>query len=666
MHPKRKGKKLKKLNYLIGFFLIAGLVSLQAAAAEEKKGMSVYDLGEIVVSAQGTGVEAIGTVRVITAEEIEMTGAQTLDDAIKLLPGIMVRTGGQGVPRPDLRGMKPRHITLLIDGIPFNSAGDGQFDPSLITTEKIAKIKVSYGNDSVLYGPGGLGGVINVITKKGTENTEFNISGKYAEKDTWLGWANLGGGTDKVNYFVSASDYNSDGYRLSDDFTPTDYEDGGTRNNSDRELKSFFGNLTLTPNDKSQVGLIINKINGEHGVPTITLGRDDPFGKNPKYERVDDQDGLSMSLSGVYDFDRPFSIRGWAFYNDLEELKNGYDDDTYTTQVARNSYRADETTEIRGANLQAQYLFENSGKLSFTAGTKVEDFNSKGWEVGRNDISTFDESHDITTDNLAAEYEMQPFAKLGFVAGYGYSWFKKESGQDENKGNYMVGLNYDFTQSSRIRASVADNVRFPSVTQLYGIGEGNPDLTYEESMNYELGFEQNLNQIDTAFSITGFRRNVENYISKDADGVNQNHEEYRFQGIEITARNRSVKNLDLSLNYTYMDTKDKSPGTMVEEVQYNPEHKLALQGSYAFAYDITAYSSIERIENQYYYNSDNTLKGKLPDYTIINLRVEKKFFSRALKLFAGADNLLDENYFESYALPREGRSIYGGFTYSFR
>ena len=166
--------------------------------------------------------------------------------------------------------------------------------------------------------------------------------------------------------------------------------------------------------------------------------------------------------------------------------------------------------------------------------------------------------------------------------------------------------------------------------------------------------------------ITGFRRDVENYIAKDPDGVNQNNEEYQFQGIEIAARNSSVKNLELSLAYTYMDTKDKSPGTLVEEVQYNPEHKLALQGSYEFAYDITAYSSIERIENQYYYNSDNTLKGKLPDYTIINLRVEKKFFARALKIFTGADNLLDENYFESYALPRGGRSIYGGFTYSFK
>ncbi len=656
---------MKKLIYSIGFFLIAGIISLPAAAIEEDSKLETYTLGEIVISAEGKGVETIGTVREVTAEEIEISGAETLDEALKLLPGIMVRTGGQGVPRPDLRGMKPRHVTLLIDGIPFNSAGDGQFDPSLITTENIARIKVSYGNDSVLYGPGGLGGVINVITKKGTKNTTGSVTVKYAQEDTLLAKANISGGTDKINYFVSASDYSSDGYRLSDDFTPTDYEDGGTRNNSDRELTSFFGNLTLTPNDKSQIGLIIDKITGERGIPTITLDRDDPFGKNPKFERVDDQDGLSMSLSGSYDIDGPLSFRGWVFMSDLEELKNGYDDDTYTTQTARNSYRAKETTEIRGANLQTQYFAENYGKISFTIGTKEEKFDSSGWEVGRNNTTYFDESNDITTHTVAAEYEVQPIEKLGFVAGYGYSWFKKEGGLDDSTGNYLIGFNYDLTKNSSIKASVADKVRFPSVTQLYGIGEGNPELEYEKAMNYEIGFEQYIPSCKTSFSITGFRRDVENYISKDDDGVNQNHEEYMFQGIEITATNQSVENLDLSLAYTYMDTEDKSPGSLVDQVQYNPEHKLALQGTYEFAYNISAYAGIERIENQYYYNSDNTLKGKLPDYTIVNLKIEKGFFSKSLKIFAGADNLFDKNYFESYALPREGRSIYGGLTYAF-
>ncbi len=661
---------MKKLNFLIGFFLIAGFASLQATASEENNELEVYNLGEIVVSAEGKGVEAIGTVREVTSEEIELSGAQTLDDALRLLPGIMVRTGGQGVPRPDLRGMKPRHVTLLIDGIPFNSAGDGQFDPSLISTENIAKIKVSYGNDSVLYGPGGLGGVINVITKKGTEKTKFGLEGRYMDRSDKLLRTNLSGGNSRINYFLSASGYDSNGYKLSDDFTPTDYEDGYERENSDRELGNVMGNIGFTPNEKSQIGLIINYITGEQGIPPITLDRDDPFGKNPKYERIDDQEGLSFNLSGSYDFDGPFSMRGWIFHNNYEELKNGYDaDSNYTTQEAGGSYSFEETTKIKGANLQTKYISDNYGRLALSLGTKTESFDYVGWEKRNNGSNNeYDESHEIKTHTIAAEYEIEPFENAGFVAGYGYSWFKKENGKDDSTGNYLIGLNYTLSKNSRIKASVADKVRFPSVDQLYG-SEGNEDLTYEKSMNYEIGFEHNMSSIKTAFSITGFRRDVENYIAKveiDDEDINMNHEEYLFQGVEVTATNHSVENLDLSLAYTYMDTEDKSAGSLVDEVQYNPQHKLALTGNYNFSYGISAYASIERIENQYYYNSNNTLKGKLPDYTLVNFKIEKEVPNSGLKLYIGANNLFDENYFESYALPREGRIVFAGFKFSTR
>lgn len=675
---------MKKLNFFTGFFLIALFVSMQISAADQNTDQGVYKLGEIVVSAQGTGVEKIGTVRVVTAEEIEMSGAETLDEAIRILPGIMVRTGGQGVPRPDLRGMKPRHVTLLIDGIPFNSPGDGQFDPSLISTENIAMIKVSYGNDSVLYGPGGLGGVINVITKKGTDKTKFDIEGRYAEKDIKLGRASVSGGNSILNYFLSASKYVSDGYRLSDDFIPTDYEDGGTRNNSDKKLTNVFGNLGFNPNDRSQAGFIFNYIKGDQGIPPITLDNSDPFGKNPKYERVDDKKGLGLSLSGSHAVDDSLSFRGWVYVNNYDEYKNRYDDNTYTTQTKKNSYHVKEATKIKGANLQTRYFFNDYGNIAISVGTKEESFDSEGWELvsatsggggggggggGSSSSvvqSSLDGSHDISTHTVAAEYDVEPIKNMGFVAGYGYSWFEKENGLDDSAGDYLIGMDYNFSENSRIKASVADKIRFPSVTQLYGVDEGNPNLDTEKSTNYELGYEHSLSNIKTAFSITGFRRDVKNYISKDTDGVNQNNEKYKFQGVEVTARNQSVENLDLRLAYTYMDAKDKSTGTLVDQVQYNPEHKLAIEGTYYFPFDISAYASIERIENQYYYNSDNTLKGKLPDYTIVNLKIEKTVSDTGLKLYIGANNLFDENYFESYALPREGRSVFCGLRYSIK
>lgn len=127
-----------------------------------------YPLGEVIISALRPVSEAAATVRTVTADDIRAYGARTLDEALALLPGIDIRTGGAGVPRVNVRGFRGRHVVLLLDGIPLNSTFDGQADPSLIPVEQIAAIKLTPGTGSVLYGQGGLGGVINIVTRRGT------------------------------------------------------------------------------------------------------------------------------------------------------------------------------------------------------------------------------------------------------------------------------------------------------------------------------------------------------------------------------------------------------------------------------------------------------------------------------------------------------------------
>ena len=137
----------------MGFFvclLIQFMIGTVYAQAQAKT--DSYTLGEIVVSGEREGVESVGTVREITAVDIQNKGARTLDEALQLLPGVYIRTGADGVPRVDLRGLRSRHVILLLDGIPVNSTYDGNFDPTLIPVESIERIKVSYGNHSVLYG----------------------------------------------------------------------------------------------------------------------------------------------------------------------------------------------------------------------------------------------------------------------------------------------------------------------------------------------------------------------------------------------------------------------------------------------------------------------------------------------------------------------------------
>ena len=150
-------KKRGSISWILLLLVIISVTEfLPAVMAAETKdaGEGVYTLGEVVVSARQDVVETAGTVREVTAQDIQDKDARTLDQALELLPGVEIRTGAGGIPRIDIHGFRSRHVLLLLDGMPLNSTYDGQFDPSIIPTENIAKIKVSYGASSVLYGQG--------------------------------------------------------------------------------------------------------------------------------------------------------------------------------------------------------------------------------------------------------------------------------------------------------------------------------------------------------------------------------------------------------------------------------------------------------------------------------------------------------------------------------
>ncbi len=255
------------LALLLAWTVLPGVGFSQAP--DDQQG--VFRMGEVVVTGKRDGVESIGAVREITAEEIRNRGARTLAEALQLMPGLHLRTAARGTPRVDLRGMRTRHVVLLLDGVPFNSTQDGQFDPSMIGVENIAKIKVSYGNHSVLYGEGGIGGVINVVTKKGEEGLRGMIGGEIGERNTYQGTFSVSGAQDKVDFFVSGRTYDSDGFGLSDDFDPTPLQGKGLRVNSDRENHTLFANLGLTPRDDLMVGFVFHTVQGKFGAPPSTI-----------------------------------------------------------------------------------------------------------------------------------------------------------------------------------------------------------------------------------------------------------------------------------------------------------------------------------------------------------------------------------------------------------
>ena len=169
-------------KYLMVVAVLA--VSSSVMAANEEK--FAVKLDETIVSAESFGTSVLETpknVTVITSEDIERRGAQTIEEALKVVPGLTAFSNiGGSDAKISFRGMAPgkeeQNILFLIDGIPYNSTVDtAGVNLNLIPVDTIERIEVVPNGGNVLYGEGAVAGVINIITKEGKNKKYYGTVG---------------------------------------------------------------------------------------------------------------------------------------------------------------------------------------------------------------------------------------------------------------------------------------------------------------------------------------------------------------------------------------------------------------------------------------------------------------------------------------------------------
>ncbi|MGR8932254.1 MAG: TonB-dependent receptor plug domain-containing protein [Gammaproteobacteria bacterium] len=525
------------------------LTGMPLSAAENVQD-GIYQLGEIVVQGEQPGVEAIASVYQVSALDIERKAARTLDEAIELLPGVNIRTG-DGTPRIDVRGFKTRQVKLLLNGVPFNSSFDAQFDPTLIPTESIAKIKLTSGASSELYGEGGEAAVINIITKKGASGFKARAAGEVGDRGHQRSWGSVAGGSDNIDCMVSLSHQDRDGFPLSDDFAATSEEDGGLRDNSDRRRTNVYVNAGLRPNDDWSLGLSFNHSRGAHGIPgSVIDDKKDVFASSPKYERVNDEATYASQFTVAYDPEGPWASKSWAYLNVMDERASRYDDATFSSISTKNTFELDNHTQIAGVHNQTSYDHDWGGSLTVMADAREERWEQQGFlRDKKNKLGSVNENRDIGIVSTAVELTFSPIEHLGIALGYGHHWLLRDDDSDDAS-TFVAGAHYNLPTDTRLHLSAARKIKIPSINQLYDVGSGDPTLQFEHSFHYEAGAVQQLPG-NSEIRIVGFLTDVSNHIEKDNDGIFRNFAQYEFQGIEIAAQTYAIDNLMLRTGYTF-------------------------------------------------------------------------------------------------------------------
>ncbi len=627
----------------------------------------VYKLGEvIVVTGRSNGVQATGAVSTVTAEDIQSKGARTLDQAMNLLPGVNVRVGGEGIPRIDIRGFRTRHVLLLLDGIPINSALDEQFDPTLIPTENIAAIKLTQGASSVLYGQGGLGGVINIITRKGT-GLQGLVAGETGDHEPYLARASVSGGKGPLNFLLSGSSTRVNSFPLSGSFDPTALQPAGYRYNSDRKRSSVLGNVGLAPTDDLTLGLTVNYAHAQFGKPSSVISDlFDRFASPPRYDRVPDSDMVAAQVAADHQATRQLRLRAWAFVNHLSEQDDRFDNGNFNSfNLLSGSFQQHVDSTVAGASLQPKYDLGDAGVVGLLLSAERDVWVNSGiLTVGLNTLSpaNLNFTNALYLYSVAVEYEVSPLKGLGLVAGYGHHWQSRGGGVSEDSYAALGGVHYDLFSDTRLKASFNRNIRFPSLSDLFDPSQGNASLVAETAYTFGAGVEQKL-PLSSVASLNAFYTQAKNLIQTDqATGRSANLADVRFKGFELAGATRFVRALMLRASYALLDSQDRSRAGR-DQQQYTPGNKLALEATHDFAFGLQPYVSLAYVGNQYFYTRNNVApveKRRLADYTLVDVKLSQRLLQDRLTIHVGATNLFDQNYESSYGFPQAGRFVYGG------
>ncbi|MDQ6768593.1 MAG: TonB-dependent receptor [Gemmatimonadota bacterium] len=192
--------------------LVLAAIPPKFALAQDK---DTTHLETVVVSASKVPRPAstlTQAVTVLSGEDLRARGVTRVTDALREVPGAMlVQNGSYGaVTSLFMRGGESRYTKVLIDGVPVNSSG-GFFDFSHLTTDNIERIEIVRGPASVLYGADAVSGIVQIFTRKGSDQLRASVGGRAGTYKSFDVDAEASGSDPVGRYSVGAAHHSTDG-----------------------------------------------------------------------------------------------------------------------------------------------------------------------------------------------------------------------------------------------------------------------------------------------------------------------------------------------------------------------------------------------------------------------------------------------------------------------
>lgn len=637
-------------------------------------------------------------ISVLDEDDIQLGQQQlTLDESLAKVPGVFLqnRNNFSQAQRISIRGFGARSpfgirgIRLIIDGIPA-TLPDGQGNVDEIDLGSTGRIEVIRGPSSSLYGTAS-GGVINVFTEDGPEQpyVQGRIS---AGEDGYRQYQLKAAGQYKrLNYVVSGSDLDLDGYRVNSfisrkvlntklrfdidstsEFTATmnlldvpDMGDPGALNQAEVDANRQASNPASLTFDGSEgrsqqrLGLLYRKQFGDHQIVLRNY-----------YTMLDFENklafagGIPFSNGGQVEFDRSFIGAGgqYIYAEDVLDYRFRFIAG-FETDFQKDDRR-------RFANLASGIR----GALTMDQREKVD---SQGVYV-QNEFALLDNVH-LT---LGARYDNIDFE----VEDH---FLLNNSGDDSGDSSFerispRAGLLWDPLQSLNIYLNYSTAFETPTTTEFANPDGGgfNPDLTTQKADSIEIGMKGGIQaRIPLDYEVTVFRINIEDEIVPfEIEGSTgrtfyQNAGITSRKGVEAGVSAELLPMLKASLAWSRIEARFDRFRTATENLDGKRVPGVPNQHVHAelsFNNPAGWYSVWDLLYADNFF-ADNANLVNIKPYAVSNLRLgyRKTLDSWMISPFMSVNNLFNEEYnsnvrinatFGRYYEPAPLRNVSGGIT----
>ena len=571
------------------------------------------------------------SVSIISREQIDQQKATTIFEALRSVPGLNIRKSGSIGRQSEMtiRGSSTSQVLVMIDGVQVNSATTGTFNFANLTTDNIERIEVVRGAQSTLYGSDAMGGLINIVTRKGKGKPKFSIRSEFGTLErTFNESINSSGSLGKFNYSVDVARVDSDGRGSDDDYDKTN-------------ISSKFGyKISETINFDAAMRYNDSMVALDDGAFKQDPNR---FSQNEDFNM---NAVVNQSLTDWWSQSLKFSFAD----SDLVSIDRA---NPGTAETSNSRFRLD--TQIYTGNWQHTLKYRDID--TFVVGFEFENQSA--------DNRTFDEA--LINRGWYFQNQLKLWDRFFFNAGLRLD-DNNTFGKDVNP---KLSIAYHLKETdTKFKANYGKGFRGPTLNQLFFPNFGNPILDPEESESYDLGFQQYLFDDKFFFGVTYFNNRFSNLIEAvDTGGFvfeARNLGFVRTEGIEAEAVIKPFEGLTLRGTFTKTNTRDGAK----KELRRQPRKQGSVNINYSFL-------------DKFNINVDDTIVGNSRDGTDgggitptgrptirTNTGVHKLDaalsydYSEHLQVYTRAENVLDIQYDEILGFRSAGARFFFGVKLS--